>query len=115
VDTRDKIVDATEAARLADAGAVVVSGYFDPLTAAQAQRLSELKRDSAPLMVLITSPEHPILPVRARAELVASLRVVDHVAESAPGVVPRIRLEQEHASGFQALVRHVHERQAASS
>lgn len=115
MDTRTKIVSAHEAADLAAAGATVVSGYFDPLLASQARRLKELKRDGVPLLVLIATPKDPILPASARAELVASLGVVDHVAELGNGVQPQFRLEPEHDLNLKELIEHVHARQRASS
>jgi hypothetical protein len=115
VDTRTKIVTAAEAERLAASGATVVSGYFDPLMASQAQRLSELKRDGVPLLVLIATPPQPILQASARAELVASLRVVDHVAELANGLQAQTRLEPEDSRHLERLVEHVHSRQRAAS
>jgi glycerol-3-phosphate cytidylyltransferase-like family protein len=91
-----------------------VSGYFDPLVASQALQLSELKRTGKLLVVLITTPENPILPARARAELVASLRVVDHVTEFAAGLEPTIRLEPEDAVRLTQLIEQVHARQHAA-
>ena len=115
VDTRSKVVDAAEAARLSAAGALVVSGYFDPLLASHAERLAGLKRPGVPLLVLVVTPERPILPWRARAELVASLRTVDHVAEFAGGLKPAIRLEAEHEAQFRQLLERVHARARAAS
>jgi hypothetical protein len=115
VDTRTKIVTAAQAKSLAAAGATVVSGYFDPLVASQARRLTELKREGAPLLVLIATPRDPILPAGARAELVASLRVVDHVAELSSGVQAEYRLEQEDTACLEKLIEHVHARQGAAS
>jgi bifunctional ADP-heptose synthase (sugar kinase/adenylyltransferase) len=119
MDTRTKIVPLAEAQRIAAAGATIVSGYFDPLLASHAERLQTLKREGAPLLVLIADPGHPILPVRARAELVAGLAVVDYVAdyvvESAGGLAPHVRLEQEHGRRLDQLIEHVHARQRAAS
>lgn len=115
MDTRTKIVSAHEAANLAARGATVVSGYFDPLVASHARRLKELKRDGVPLLVLIGTPRNPILPARARAELVASLRVVDHVAELAGGLQAEFRLEEQDSADLEMLIRHVHSRQRAAS
>lgn len=115
MDTREKIIDAAEAARMAAAGAMVVSGYFDPLVASHAERLSELKSVGAKLLVLIATPDHAILPAAARAELVAGLRCVDFVSELAPGLTPQIRLEQEDTQRFDALLKHVHARQKCTS
>jgi glycerol-3-phosphate cytidylyltransferase-like family protein len=113
VDTRPKIVGGEEALRLAAAGATVVSGYFDPLLASHAERLAELKRNGTPLLVVITSPANPILPVRARAELVAGLRAVDHVTEE--NITAQICLEQEDAARFNRLVEQVLARQRAAA
>ena len=113
MDTRTKIVSAAEAARLSATGAMVVSGYFDPLIAAHAEQLRELKRQGAPLLVVISDPPHPVLPARARAELLAGLAVVDYVTESAGEVTPEIRLEQEHQRRFDELIELVHARQRA--
>ena len=119
MDTRTKIVPPAETRRLAAAGALVVSGFFDPLLASHAERLAEIKRDAikregAPLLVLIADPEDAILPARARAELVAGLSVVDYVAEPAPGnAEPRFRLEQEDRRRREELIERVHARQGA--
>jgi hypothetical protein len=56
LDTRTKIVSSEEAARLAASGATVVSGYFDPMVASHAERLAQIKREGAPLLVLIATP-----------------------------------------------------------
>lgn len=118
MDTRTKIVSVAEAGRIAGAGAVVVTGYFDPLLAAHAERLAGLKREGRPLMVAIADPENPILPARARAELVAGLAVVDYVVESVsgltPGLMPDFRLEPEDQARIEDLIERVHARQAAT-
>src|SRR5271155_1933173 len=110
LDTREKIVDAAQAASIAASGAIVVSGYFDPMVASHAERLASLKT-GAKLLVLIATPENAILPAAARAELIAGLRAVDYVAEIADGLTPQIRLEQEDAERFSDLLKHVHARQ----
>ncbi len=114
MDTRVKIIAASEAARLVAEGATVVSGYFDPLLAWHARRLAGLKRDGK-LIVAIVDPPDPILPARARAELVASLRAVDHVVETNNGVRVDVRLEDEDQQRFEELVAHVHARQLGAS
>jgi bifunctional ADP-heptose synthase (sugar kinase/adenylyltransferase) len=115
VDTRTKIISAAEAARVAASGAIVVTGYFDPLLAAHAERLAGLKRAGLPLLAAIAEPENPILPARARAELVAGLAVVDYVVESAEGftpcLIPNCRLEQEDRARLEDLIERVHARQ----
>lgn len=112
MDTREKIIGEAEARSVAAAGATVVRGYFDPLLAAHAGRLAQLKQRGAALLVVIASPADPILPARARAELVAGLRAVDHVTEA--NIEPRICLEQEDALRFDELLRHVRARQRAA-
>jgi bifunctional ADP-heptose synthase (sugar kinase/adenylyltransferase) len=115
LDTRRKIIDTAEARRQAAAGAQVVSGYFDPLTAAHARRLAELKREGARLLIAIAMPADVILPARARAELVAALAAVDYVTESVDGLDPAVRLEAEDEARRAALIRHVNARQSAVS
>jgi len=115
VDTREKIIDGTEAARVAASGATVVSGYFDPLLAAHAARLAESKPEGAKLLVLIATPDNAILPAAARAELVAGLRCVDYVSELSDGLQPQIHLEQEDTERFAALLDHVRARQKCAS
>lgn len=115
MDTRKKIISQAEAANLITSGATAVSGYFDPLMAAHAERLAELKSADSKLLVLIATPPNAILPAAARAELVAGLRAVDYVAELAGDVIPHIRLEQEDAERYRALLHHVHSRQKAAS
>jgi hypothetical protein len=114
LDTRTKIVDATEAARVAQAGATVVSGYFDPMVASHAERLATLKRDGEPLLVLISTPPDQILPAAARAQLVAGLSVVDYVCDAPNGLDPQIALEGEHTQLLAQLIEHVHARQRAA-
>jgi hypothetical protein len=114
MDTRTKIIDAAQAASVAASGATVVSGYFDPLVASHAERLTSLK-NSQKLLVLIATPDNAILPAAARAELVAGLLAVDYVAEAASGLTPHIHLEREDTDRFAALLQHVQARQKCVS
>ncbi|HTS74609.1 MAG TPA: hypothetical protein VMG40_00310 [Bryobacteraceae bacterium] len=113
VDTRAKIVSSAAVTELA--GARVVSGYFDPLLAWHARRLSGLKQEGRPLVVVIENPPFPILPSRARAELVASLAGVDYVVECPGGIAVEVRLEREDEQQFRRLIARVHERQRGAS
>jgi hypothetical protein len=115
VDTRTKIVPGDEAAKLAATGAFVVSGYFDPMVASHARCLAGLKPDGKPLLVLVATPDDPILPARARAELVASLGIVNYVAEFAPGITVQVNIELEDEIRLEKLIEHVHARQSATS
>ena len=57
-----------------------VSGRFDPLLAGHAQRLAKLAEGADLLIVTVMDSEpDSILPVEARAQLVAALAVVDCV------------------------------------
>ena len=76
MDTREKILSPAQAAALAPA--VLVAGFFDPVTASHAERLAALAADG-PVTVAILDPPDPLLPARARADLVAALRCVRHV------------------------------------
>lgn len=111
------MIGRAEASRLAASGATVVSGFFDPLLAWHARRLRELKT-SQPLIVVIADPPRPILPARARAELVASLASVSYVLESR-GELPELKIDQdlttEDARRFDDLLAHVHARQQGAS
>lgn len=102
-------MDAAQASDIAASGATIVSGYFDPLVASHAERLAALKTGEK-LLVLIATPDNAILPAAARAELVAGLRAVDYVAELSDGLTPQIRLEEEDAERFTALVQYVRAR-----
>lgn len=113
MDTREKIIGLDRALELVASGATVVRGYFDPLVAAAAARLEEYKSAGTPLLIVIATPADPILPARARAELVAGLRAVDYVTEA--DIHAQICLEQEHTKCFERLVAHVHARQHAAA
>ena len=56
-----------------------ISGYFDPLLAEHVRRLRECARPGEALVVEVANPQTPLLPQRARAELVAALAMVDYV------------------------------------
>jgi hypothetical protein len=114
LDTRTKIIDTPKAESIANAGAIVVSGYFDPVTAGVAERLASLKDPGSPLLVLIRTPANAILPSRARAELVAALAAVDYVCENGESIKPSVSLETEHSRQLTALTKHVHARQKAA-
>jgi hypothetical protein len=115
VDTRTKIVGSDRVAQLAAEGAQVVSGHFDPLVSSLAEQLAELKNagPGAPLVILIRSSNNPILPARARAELVAALAVVDYVCDAESSIEPAHQLDSSHEQRLKQLITHVHGRQKA--
>lgn len=120
MDSRSKIAAETDCgARLAELqatgrGVRVVSGYFDPLLAWHAERLEELRAGGGRLAVMILDPPDPILPARARAELVAALGAVDLVLIPPTGaaVTAQVCLEETDAAVRRQFVQHVRERQS---
>jgi len=80
VDTRAKIITIADLMRLfSDSTLRFVRGTFDPLLAAHAQELQSSVKPDAKLVVIVDEGVNPVLPVAARAELVAGVRVVDYV------------------------------------
>jgi bifunctional ADP-heptose synthase (sugar kinase/adenylyltransferase) len=81
MDTRHKIIEPERAVALSgdlrSGGVRVVTGYFDVIVAEHVRRLLEIKNGA--LLVVVLDPPDPVLPGRARAELVAALRMVDYV------------------------------------
>lgn len=126
MDTRTKVIGAAaalEAARRVRASGKrvkLVKGCFDPLLAAQARRLRELADPASALFVAICEPAHPILPARARAELVAALAMVDYVilaeapaSDGFPDGLEPDETEREEAADerlTENLIRHVQSR-----
>jgi glycerol-3-phosphate cytidylyltransferase-like family protein len=127
LDTRTKIRQAAEAAALRHRAAEqkrvlrVATGHFDPLLVEHARLLGEFARPEAWLVVVVTPSRSPLLAVRARAELVASLDVVEHVfaaadegeaervlADLAPQAVLRWDADDERRTA--ELIAHVHSR-----
>lgn len=119
MDTRRKIVSGPDCAsrleQLEQAGAPVtlVSGFFDPVLQIHAARLDAARPAHGLLAVLILDPPEPILPARARAELVAALGCVDLVMHDAgPFREADLRFEQDDLDTAAAFIAHVHERQS---
>ena len=79
MDTRTKIIPLEKARQLSGPLTLWLTGHFDPLLAEHARDLRHRAAPGQTLVVEITNPENPLLPQRARAELVAALAVVDYV------------------------------------
>ena len=79
MDTRSKIIPLEEARKLSSPHTLWLTGHFDPLLAEHARDLRHHAAPGQTLVVEITNPENPLLPQRARAELVAALESVDYV------------------------------------
>ena len=102
LDTRQKIVPLDRALEQMDgAKCVVVNGYFDPLTAAHVRRLRELHGEAARLVAVVIDPPEPLLPARARAELVAGLACVDCVVLEEAGLDPVVNAVHEEEADLE--------------
>ena len=122
MDTREKIVDLARAAQIAAAlrsgGARVrlLTGYFDVLTPELVRRLRAVT-GGRPVMAAVLDPVRPLLPARARAELAASLSMIDYVIlppdSGLDGVIAEIQPDVviREDGDSQALIDYVHRRQ----
>jgi glycerol-3-phosphate cytidylyltransferase-like family protein len=124
MDTRNKILTPAAALALSPARPlVVVKGYFDVLRAAHARELDEIRRrtSAATLLALVLPLDDALLPLAARAELVAALRMVDYVLPgdagesnrlvSSLGPAETVSLEDADMRRARQLIEHVHRRQ----
>jgi len=128
VDTRSKILTLDAALQLPPP-LTVVTGYFDVLQAGHVgdlQRARGLASGVAPngrrLLAIVLPGTAPLFDQRARAELVAALRVVDYVVTADDRDLDRIfaafplsqlvRLEAADERRSRQLMEHVRSRQA---
>ena len=123
MDTRSKILTLAQAASLPGPLAVA-TGWFDVLRAAHVRDLDalRLRAAGAKLLAIALPVSGEILPQRARAELLAALRVIDYVviADAADAdrlavslhPVEILRLEAADARRARELREHVHRRQS---
>ncbi len=121
MDTRTKIVSP----QAAPTGATVVTGTFDVIRAQDARELAAIRarHPERPLLAVILPLADAWLPQRARAELVAGLRMVDYVLNPDDGPLETllaslqpaevVRLETVHADRKRQLMEHVHRRQTS--
>ena len=126
MDTRIKIITLEAAAALAGRRppALLVTGYFDVLLAAHVRELARVRaaHPDGVLLVALTTPAVPVLDLRARAEMVAALAMVDYVVsledQQMPGLLGAfpaartVRLEAAHEQRMRELIQHVHRRQS---
>jgi glycerol-3-phosphate cytidylyltransferase-like family protein len=109
LDTRSKIISIEEARhRTSNARALWLTGHFDPLLAEHARRLRARAVPGQTLVIEITNPANPLLPQRARAELVAALESVDYV-------VLGNRAQSDDASITERFIKHVLARHRAET
>ena len=80
MDTREKIVSLPQLPALLATGKwQAITGYFDPLTPAQIERLAAASHDGRKLLAIVDPARNTLLPAEARAQLLASLRMVHAV------------------------------------
>ena len=122
MDTRTKILTVAAALELRPPVALV-TGHFDVLRTGDARELARVRHH--PLLVVVLPLFNEILTRRARAELVAALRVVDYVVTASYDDLDRlverlkpveyVRMEGEHAQRSalwpRQLIEHVDPRQ----
>jgi hypothetical protein len=120
LDTREKIVPVEQlAARLGGERWLAVAGTFDPLTLEQAERLAELGGNGGSLLAVVEPGMGCLLPVEARAILVAALKGVQLVVVSEAGALaerPQIEIVQDEEGERRRsteFAEHVRERQGA--
>jgi bifunctional ADP-heptose synthase (sugar kinase/adenylyltransferase) len=126
VDTRTKIVTATDLATLDLARPLlVVTGRFDILRTEAVRDLAAARQRTGArsLLVALRPLEDELVPLAARAEMAASLRVVDYVFAAEDGnwttlaaalrPIEIVNLEEADAQRKRQLIEHVHTRQSA--
>jgi bifunctional ADP-heptose synthase (sugar kinase/adenylyltransferase) len=125
MDTRSKILTLEAALALAPPRPLVlVIGLFDVLRTGHAHELADvrLRTSAAALMAVVVPGPDAVLNQRARAELVAALRVIDYVVAAQDADLDRlrealqpaavVRLEDADRQRVHQLIAHVHRRQA---
>jgi hypothetical protein len=95
LDTRNKILTLTQASALAEearrSGSPTIAfvTHLEVLGASHVRELEEIAAAAhGKLFLILTDPESPLVPIDARADLAAALRVVDYVVPSAGGAAP---------------------------
>lgn len=121
MDTRSKILTAGATPN----GCTVVTGTFDVVLAEDTRELAEIRarHGDGPLLAVVLPLAGELLPQRARAELVAALRVVDYVVIADEALTDAliaslepahlVRLEGAHAIRKRQLTEHVQRRQSS--
>jgi len=105
MDTRAKIISVEEARDIAGEKEVHwITGHFDPLLAEHAAILHANAEAGRLMIVEVTNPAQPLLPLRARAELVAALAQVDYV------VMSDQRADAPDEDITRRFIHHVHQR-----
>lgn len=125
-DTRHKIITLAQACALAEESRrtgsppVALVTHLEVLLAGHVRKLEEISAvTSGKLFVILTDPEAPLVPLAARAELTAALRMVDYVVPSPEGCAPALAAinpgvtvhdEEEDCGRTRQLIDHVRSR-----
>lgn len=93
---------------------------MEVLRASHVRKLEELAAgNQGKLFVFLTEPDSPLVPLEARAEIAAALRVVDYVVPSPEGAGPTLDVihprltvhdEEEDRERTRSLIEHVRSR-----
>jgi hypothetical protein len=120
LDTRDKIVPAEQlAARLGSGEWLAVVGKFDPLTLGQAERLAQASSNGKAILAVVEPAVECLLPVEARAILVAALQSVRLVVVAGADALSQFsqvqiaRDDEGEKQRSSAFIEHVRGRQNA--
>ena len=89
MDTRSKILSASDAIHLRGQPLILVTGYFDVLRPAHIRDLENARRDMAASKLLVAVLPRPDewTSQDARAEVAAALRVIDYVVIAGNGEI----------------------------
>ncbi len=119
MDTREKIVTVENLpAKLGDGAWLAVVGKFDPLTLGQAERLAQAGSNGKAILAVVEPAAECLLPVEARAILVAALKSVQLVVVTEPEALakfPQVQIARDDDGDRQrslAFVEHVRGRQS---
>jgi hypothetical protein len=126
LDTRHKILTLDEASALAEElhrNGSPPTAFVTHLEVLRADHIRQLEEFAAAtpgkLFVILTDPDSPLIPLAARAELCAALRVVDYVIPSPAGAAPALAAiqaaatvhdEEEDRGRTRQLIEHVRSR-----
>jgi hypothetical protein len=121
-DTRGKIVTLDQARALAreQPPAIAFITHLEVLGVSHIRKLQDLAaRAPGKLFMILTDPDSPLVPLAARAEVAAGLRMVDYVIPSPDGAGPALAAihaaltvhdEEEDRERTRLLVEHVRNR-----
>lgn len=111
MDTRTKITTPHQArARLANSPHIAYRAGFDVLTAARIQSLRQVAQPGTLLIAVIEDQPNSLLATQARAELAASLAIIDLVVIGpfpTPNLIDDTEADARHTA---ELIQHVHRR-----